>query len=171
MASYKSEWATLEFFFSRLDFDRHPESKATWTARALFLGITAVALGLSGYALTTPLLGSKPLPTLPNEELEEYRYRLAEPTRREIFGLIAVAELAERKRAIQQDTWAGHLWSREDDRGHYERVEFRRLAAQYKISLTQVYLVLDEGLRGHWPGPDGHPLPATTPPLNPRTTW
>ena len=38
------------------------------------------------------------------------------------------AENAERKRAIEQNTWKGHLWSREDDRGHYERVQLRALA-------------------------------------------
>jgi hypothetical protein len=45
------------------------------------------------------------------------------------------------------------------------------MAGKYRISLTQAYLILDEGIRNKWPGPDGTPLPATTPPLDIRTTW
>jgi hypothetical protein len=71
--------------------------------------------------------------------------------------------------AIAANTWKGHLWSREDDRGHYERVKMRELAARYEGTLTQMYLILDEGIRNKWPGPDGQPLPATTPPWDPRT--
>ena len=41
--------------------------------------------------------------------------------------------------AIAQNTWNGHAWSREDDRGHFERVEVRRLATKHKLSISQVY--------------------------------
>ena len=58
----------------------------------------------------------------PAEEIDDYKFRLPERTRREIFAQLAAAELAERARAIQANTWKGHTWSREDDRGHYERV-------------------------------------------------
>lgn len=98
-------------------------------------------------AVTAPLLDSKPPPFIPTEEIEDYRFRLPERTRREIFLELAGAELAERRRAVEQNTWPGHLWSREDDRGHAERVQARLTAAKYKISLTQVYLILDEGIR------------------------
>ena len=96
---------------------------------------------------------------------------MPERTRREIFEQISENEQALREHALQTNSWNGHLWSREDDRGHFERLFFRKLAKQHNISLSQVYLILDEGLRAKWPGPDGQPLPATTPPLNPRQTW
>jgi hypothetical protein len=96
---------------------------------------------------------------------------LDEATRKAIFAELAAAELAERKRAIAQNTWNGHAWSQEDDRGHYERVAARAAAAKYRVSLSQIYLVLDEGLREHWPSPEGAPLTATTPPLSIRSTW
>jgi hypothetical protein len=76
-----------------------------------------------------------------------------------------------RKEGIEKNTWNGHIWSREDDRGWGERVLARSLAQKYGISLTQVFLVLDEGIRKKWPGPDGNPLPATVPPLDLRPTW
>jgi hypothetical protein len=118
------------------------------------------------------MLATKPPAAIPTEEIDDYRFRLAEHTRRAIFAELATAELAERERAIKANSWHGHLWSREDDRGHYERVAVRAVAAKYRVSLTQTYLVLDEGIRDHWPGPDGKPLPAITPPLAIRSnSW
>ena len=163
-----SEWKRLRPYFSLLDFGGPPTSRVAWAVRVAVWSCAAVVLWRRVGVATAPLLDAKPLPFIPSEEIDDYKFRLPERTRREIFADIAVAELAERKRAIDQNTWKGHLWSREDDRGHYERVEFRQLALRYKISLTQVYLILDEGIRDHWPGPDGNPLPATTPALDLR---
>ena len=163
-----SEWKRLRPYFSLLDFGAPPSSRVGWAVRVCVLSFAVVVLYKRTLAVTSPLLDAKPLPFIPSEEIDDYRFRLPERTRREIFMEIAVAEVAERKRAIEQNTWKGHIWSREDDRGHYERVQLRALAAKYKVSLTQMYLVLDEGLRNHWPGPDGTPLPATTPPLDMR---
>jgi hypothetical protein len=166
-----SEWRKLLPYFGLLDFGARPGTRVAWVVRVV---VTSLALGILArrtHALTAPLLDAKPLPVLPAEEIEDYRFRLPERTRRELFAEIAAAEVEERKRAIEHDRWRGHLWSREDDRGHAERVELRRLAAKYRISLSAAYLVLDEGIRGRWPGPDGAPLPATSPPLDLRQTW
>lgn len=166
-----SEWKKLRPYLSLLDFTSRPTTRLGWYVR---IGATLFAL-FTLYrrveAATAPLLHAKPPPVIPNEEIEDYRFRLPERTRREIFAELADAEMVERRRAIEQNTWNGHAWSREDDRGHFERVEARRLAAKHHVSLTQIYLVLDEGIREHWEGPDGRTLPATTPPLTPRNTW
>jgi hypothetical protein len=165
-------WQTLQSYLALFDFAGRPASKAAWLVRGAVIVIALVALWIRVHAATAPILSAKPPPAIPTEEIDDYRFRIAEHTRREIFAELAAAELAERARAIQANSWNGHLWSREDDRGHYERVAIRSAAAKHKISLSQAYLVLDEGIREHWAGPDGKPLPATTPPLNMRlNSW
>jgi hypothetical protein len=163
-----AEWRKLRPYFALLDFGGAPASRVAWAVRVCVLSFAAVVLLKRVDRATSPLLNAKPLPSIPSEEIEDYRFRLPERTRREIFAEIATAEAIERKRAIDQNTWKGHLWSREDDRGHQERMELRRIAKDYNISLTQAYLVLDEGIRAQWPGPDGNPLSATTPALDMR---
>jgi hypothetical protein len=113
----------------------------------------------------------RPLPIRPVGPQPGMRFELDEKTRHEIFAELAAAEEAERKRNIEQNTWQGHLWSREDDRGVVERNLAKAIATRRNISLTQVFLVLDEGIHDHWPGPDGKPLPATAEPLNLRVGW
>lgn len=164
-------WAKARSFLALLDFARTPSSKVGWIVRAAAVVAATVFLWNRVVVATKPLLTAKPPAAIPTEEVDDYRFRLPERTRREIFEELATAELAERARAAAANTWNGHLWSREDDRGHYERVAVRAVAAKYRVSLTQVYLVLDEGIRERWPGPDGRPLPATTPPLNIRSSW
>ncbi|MBX3191366.1 MAG: hypothetical protein KF819_30490 [Labilithrix sp.] len=166
-----SEYKRLLPYFALLDFAAKPRSRVGWLIRVAVTAFATVVLWKRVNAMAAPLLDAKPPIPIPSEEIEDYRFRLPERIRKEIFLEIAGAEQAERARAVQQNTWHGHLWSREDDRGHVERMHFRQLAAQYRISLTQMYLILDEGIREKWPGPDGEPLPATTPPLNPRQTW
>lgn len=171
MGRVASEWKRLRPYLSLLDFGGPPTTRVAWVVRVCVMSFAAVVLYNRLKTTTAALLNAKPPIPIPSEEIEDYRFRMPERTRREIFAEIAEAEQAERARAIEKNTWNGHLWSREDDRGHYERVLFRQLAKRHNISLTQVYLVLDEGIRAKWPGPDGQPLPATTPPLNPRATW
>ena len=167
-AAPKDRAAYLRLF----DFAVFPTTKAGWTVRFAVTLLALVLLSRRLSRVTSVLLTAKPPAPIPTEEIDDYRFRLPERVRKEIFADLATAELAERARAVAQNTWNGHAWSREDDRGHYERVAARVAAAKYRISLTQVYLVLDEGLRAHWPGPDGKPLPATTPPLSIRSnSW
>jgi hypothetical protein len=140
--------------------------------RLLAVCVAFVVLARRVGVATGPMLSTRPPGAIPTEEVDDYRFKLPERTRREMFADLATAELAERERAIKANSWGGHLWSREDDRGHYERVAARGVAMKFKVSLTQVYLVLDEGLREHWPAPDGKPLPAITPPLSIRSnSW
>jgi hypothetical protein len=165
------DWRGIKAYFSLFDFGTTPDTKVGWAIRLAAIFVLGVLLWRRVQIATLPMLTAKPPLPIPTEEIEDYRFRLPEHTRREIFTQLATAELAERDRAIKANTWAGHLWSREDDRGHYERVAVRATAAKYHVSLSQTYLVLDEGIRKHWPAPDGNPLPATTPPLSIRQTW
>lgn len=165
------DWSRIQRNLQVFDFAVKPTTKAAWLVRLVVMLVATWFLVKRTTALVSPLLSARPPAKIPNEEIEDYRFKYPERIRREIFMEIATAELAERQRAIAQNTWNGHAWSREDDRGHYERVKMRELAARYKGTLTQMYLILDEGIREKWPGPDGNPLPATTPPWDPRTTW
>lgn len=141
-------------------------------ARVLAWTGSLVALVVVLGKTTRPLTGVRPEAPLQADAGDgERRYGLALDTRRAIFGELAKVEIAERERAISKNTWGGHLWSREDDRGHREMTAARALASRYGITLSQVYMVLDEGIRERWPGPDGAPLPPTTPPQDPRSTW
>jgi hypothetical protein len=165
------DWSRIQRNLQVFDFAVKPTSKAAWIVRLVVMLVATWFLVKKTNALVSPMLSAHPPGKIPNEEIEDYRFKYPERIRREIFMEIATAELAERQRAIAANTWNGHLWSREDDRGHYERVKMRELAARYKGTLTQMYLILDEGIREKWPGPNGEPLPATTPPWDPRTTW
>ena len=140
--------------------------------------IRIIALAASTYAFVTvlkntaqPLLVPYTISALNSDEYYDHRFGLRLEKRQAIFNDLAAVEIAERQRAIEGNTWQGHAWSREDDRGHYEMTAARRLAKQYGITLTHVYLILDEGIRKKWPGPDGQPLLPTTPPQDPRSTW
>lgn len=165
------EWQKLRPYFRLLDFGTRPETRVAWAVRVAVLSFAVVVLYKRLDAATAPLLDAKPPNPIPREEIEDYRFRLPERTRREIFAEIADAEIMERRREASQDKWKGHLWSREDDRGHFERMHFRAVAVEHHLSLTQVYLILDEGIRNHWEGTEGAPLPATSPPLDLRSTW
>lgn len=167
----EGEAEKLAPYLSLFDFAKRPETKAGLAVRYLAIGVALVAIGKRIDVAVMPLLRAEPPKPIPTEPVGDQRFELPEETRRAIFAELATKELAERARAIKANTWNGHLWSREDDRGHYERVAIRAVAAKYRISFSQAYLVLDEGIRERWPGPDGKPLPATTPPLNPRSGW
>lgn len=154
-----------------LDFDRPATSQVGAWARALGWTISLAVL-LSVVRTTT-----RPLTAIPEREPmggalhEGHRYGMPLDKRQAVFAELAKIEIAERARAIAANTWGGHQWSREDDRGHYEMTAARSLASRYGVSLTQIYMVLDEGIRERWPGPNGEPLLPTTPPQDPRSTW
>ncbi|MGZ3417271.1 MAG: hypothetical protein ACXVEE_05355 [Polyangiales bacterium] len=130
-----------------------------------------IAIASAREALRPILSEPRPASVRPTGPAPDMRFELDLKTRKEIFAELAAAEVAERKRNIEQNTWQGHLWSREDDRGVQERTLAKSIAARRGISLTQVFLVLDEGIHEQWPGPDGKPLPATAEPLNLRVGW
>jgi len=165
------EWKRLVPYFSLLDFGGRPSTRVAWLVRIAVFAFAGVVFARRLDQSTAPLLHAKPPVKIPAVEIDDYRFRLPERDRKEIFMEMAGAEAAERQRAIDANSWNGHLWSREDDRGHQERLQMRAIASKHRISLTQAYLILDEGIRSGWPGPDGKALTATSPPLDIRTTW
>lgn len=96
----------------------------------------------------------------------DVRYGMPLALRQEVFKELAAAEPHNRQSGAAG--FPGQPWSQEDHRAAFERDVMRDVAARRKLNLTQVYLVLDEGIREKWPGPDGKPLMATTIPLDPR---
>ena len=165
------EWGKAMPYVLLLDFARRPESKVAWIVRGVAIAVALAALWRRVDGATALLRKAKAPAPIPTQEIDDYSFRLPEHTRREIFADLAAAEVVERARAIQANSWNGQLWSREDDRGYYERVAARAAAAKYRVSLSQVYLVLDEGIRARWPASNGEPLPPTTPPLRTRSSW
>ncbi len=163
--------ADVASYLDALDFDK--PQKTLWGTRLHILAWAgALVLALSWLRGTVAPLTKRSQPTpLGGEEHEGHRYGMMLEKRKAIFDELAAAEIAERQRALAANTWEGHLWSREDDRGYKEMTLARSIAMRNNISLSHVYLILDEGLRKQWPGPDGKPLPATTPPQDPRSTW
>src|SRR5579871_4182854 len=93
------EWERLRPYFSLLDFEGIPQTKVAWVVRVCVIGFAVVALYRRVESATAPLLAAKPPIAIPTEEIEDYRFRLPERTRREIFEAIAEGEIAERKRA------------------------------------------------------------------------
>ncbi len=95
--------------------------------------------------------------------------RPAEPPesmRRTLFDEIVREEPAARERA--RDDWAHHRWSQLDAFGAFEHERVTRLAGEKGLTSQDLLLIVDDGLRSGWPGPDGKPLDVTTVPLKPR---
>jgi hypothetical protein len=130
-------------------------------ACALALIVAAVAL-----VRTARPIVAAPKPAVLTDGPGDVKYGLTEPERRAIFAEIAAAEPHGRTQGIAG--FPDQPWSQEDHRCAFERDTTRGLAARLGLALTQIYLVLDEGIRGQWPGPDGKPLRPTTVPLAPR---
>lgn len=156
-------------WLSSLDFGRAPASpESVWLRiAAAIAGLFAIFYLVRGTA--NVLASARPLPRLTADEYLGFKFGIAEGARREIFAELARAEKAERVRAVAQNTWRGHAWSREDDRGSVEQKVVRTLAGRYRVSETAIYAVLDDAIRHHWRDEDGVPLSPQTPPLDPRT--
>ena len=142
----------------------------TRRALVILVGVSAIAFGYAGSRISktmAPLVHAKPPPPLPPDQ-GDVRFGVPLATRKEIFDEFAKAEPSARAEGVKGFPGPGMEWSAEDHRGAFERQKAAALSARYRLSLTQVYLCLDEGIRERWPGPDGKPLEARTVPLNPR---
>ncbi|MBL8716541.1 MAG: hypothetical protein JNL79_11130 [Myxococcales bacterium] len=132
------------------------------------LGVQAVLIVAALITLgnvTKELRHAGPPPSLPPDQ-GSVRFGLREEDRRAIFVDIASHEPSNI--AIGVSGFPGQPWSQEDHRCAMERGTQADLARRHRISLTQAYLILDEGIRQHWPGPDGKPLNPKSVPLQPR---
>lgn len=140
---------------------------------ALWMAIAAAALSYAFVVtrdMTRHLRTAKPPPPLPHDQ-GDVRFGLPLATRKDIFRELASAEPNSRAEGKKSFPGAELAWSAEDHRGAYERKTVASIAQARGLSITQVYLVLDEGIRMKWPGPDGEPLTPFTVPLHPRRKY
>jgi hypothetical protein len=145
--------------------DRPASSRAALVRRLVVRTLGIFAAIVSMLWVAGPVLHASPPANLPADG-PGVRFGLGDSARREIFREIATGEPTARVRAAQH--FPGDPWSTEDDRAAFERDTVRGIALRRQTSLSQVYLVLDEGIREHWLGPDGHTLSPQSYPLAPR---
>ncbi|MGH7282874.1 MAG: hypothetical protein ACRELY_15220 [Polyangiaceae bacterium] len=134
-----------------------------WLLRTAFEGLGIAAALIYATVLTHGLRATPPpaaLPTAPD------RLGIPEQKRRAIFAELAGDEPRARKESAEK--FPGDAWSIEDERAAHERDRTRALASAHKLSVSTVYLILDEGIRAQWLAPNKKPLDATVVPLKPR---
>jgi hypothetical protein len=141
----------------------------------LYVWLAAAAMSLAyAYVLvrdmTRPLRTAAPPPPLPPDS-GDIRFGLHLEVRKQIFAELAAAEPNARVEGKKSFPGPELEWSAEDHRGAFERKTAASIAATRHLSLTQVYLCLDEGIREQWPGPDGQPLSPKVVPLHPRRKY
>jgi hypothetical protein len=90
----------------------------------------------------------------------------AEQDARALFDTLAAGE-GEAWRKAKED-WPQHRWSQQDAFSAFERDHVTALARDKHLSPQDVFDVLDRGIRGAWPGPDGGALDPTVVPLKMR---
>ena len=161
------EWRRLRPYFALLDLRRSAGDAHRVGRSCLRLQLRRVVL----YQRTDEDDGAaarrEAAPVIPSEEIDDYRFRLPERTRREIFAEIAAAETAERKRAMTRTRGRATSGRVRTIAVTTSAWQLRALGAALQASASRrCTSILDEGFREHWPGPDGKPLPATTPPLD-----
>jgi hypothetical protein len=92
-------------------------------------------------------------------------YGIPDETRRNIFQDLAADEAHARTESAKK--FPGEPWSIEDERAAHERDRAREIAGNYKISVSQAYLILDEAIRERWLYMRS-PLEGNVVPLKPR---
>lgn len=119
---------------------------------------------------TRDLVTAVPPPPLPPDS-GDTRFGVPLAKRKQVFTELAAAE--PHARAEGKRSFPGYEleWSAEDHRGAFERQKVAELMSRHRLSMTQVYLILDEGIRERWPGPDGEPLTPFAVPLHPRRKY
>lgn len=164
--------------------DRPGTLAAKWLAgervsirsRSMALVLFALSAGSLAYAwrewrdATGPLVTALPPAPLPPDS-GDTRFGVPLATRKKVFEDFAVAEPMGRAEGKKGFPGFELEWSAEDHRGAFERQKAAELSSRYRLSLTQVYLILDEGIREHWLAPDGEPLTPYTVPLRPRRKY
>ncbi|MEO8874636.1 MAG: hypothetical protein ABI461_03535 [Polyangiaceae bacterium] len=131
---------------------------ATWMVRAIAL-LIALGIGLN----LTRVVRTTPPPALLSTA--DPLYGIDDTRRHLIFSDLAADEAHARAESAQK--FPGEPWSIEDERAAHERDRTREIAGNRKISVSQAYLILDEGIREHWPAPK-HALDGSVVPLKPR---
>ncbi|HEY8079152.1 MAG TPA: hypothetical protein VIF62_33700 [Labilithrix sp.] len=145
-------------------------------SRAVLLLWLAVSVASLAYCflyavdMTHALRTAQPPPPLPPDH-DDVKFGVPLELRKRIFAELAAAEPHERAEGAQKFPGFDLEWSAEDHRGGLERKAVTNASNEHQLSLTQVYLILDEGIREHWLGPDGQPLSPRVVPLHPRRKY
>jgi hypothetical protein len=146
-------------------FDRYQDPKPFWGARgaritqALFAALAVIGLGL----ITHRVRMKKPPRVIPmGQDGDAQRFGLSLEKRKAMFADVAGHDVEWRTKAASRFSEA---WRREDDRAAMERDHVRSMAGRHRVNVSIVYLVVDEGLRLKWTGPNGVPLNAAVVPL------
>jgi hypothetical protein len=163
------------------------EAIAIRSRRVLALSMLASTLALAyatGSALTaTRRLRTSPrAPALPADRCEgaqrprecdqgDVRFGVPLAKRRAVFARLAASEPGERNAGKNEFPGPGLEWSAEDHRAAFERAEVAAVMSEQQLEMSQVYLILDEGIREHWPAPNGKALDPYTVPLHPRRSY
>ena len=117
--------------------------------------------------VTHPVWSAPPPARVPPDAAEDVRFGLPVAERRAIFTRVVRGEPGYRR--LAESRFAPHAFSVNDDRAWGEMHDARALDRERDdLTLSQIYLIVDEGIRRRWPGPNGQPLQATVPPLDPR---
>ncbi len=145
-------------------------------SRRLLMVVLAASVGSLAYAWRVgaeaahPLTHAKPLPALPPDH-GDVRFGVPLAKRKDVFRELADQEPSSRAEGKKSFPGADLAWSAEDHRGAYERKSVAAAMAKHGLTMTQVYLILDEGIREKWTGSDGQPLTPLTVPLHPRRKY
>lgn len=133
---------------------------ARWIGRALWLAPLVVLVIVAWRLLEEPEPPAVP-PPRPGQV-----FGLSDEERREVWVELMRGDASRWKRA--RERFPGHAWSQQDDYTHILTDHLLEIARRRDLPFSIVYLVLDEGIRNRWPGPDGGPLDASPVPLRPR---
>ncbi len=158
----------LRAFGPKSDPDARPRSREEVL---VFVALHAICLAVAVRTVASavaPLTKAAPVPLVPEDRPGE-RFGVKDEIRKKIFQELAAAEPEHRLKG--RASFPTEAWSAEDHRASFERHLAANIAARYGLSLSQVYLIFDEGIRERWPGPDGQPLSPQTVPLKPRRKY
>jgi hypothetical protein len=95
------------------------------------------------------------------------RFGLSEAERRKLFQELTRGEPADRRSSLEYKE--GSVWNRNRD-DLFHQAEWRRIAGAGRLAPEwMAYLILDEGIRNHWPAAPGVEVRADDAPLAPTT--
>lgn len=145
-----------------------PAPRASLARRFGWVLLAAQVTALVAYA--GHLVRATPRPTGEAQVLGDgTRFAMTEARRRDAFAAMMRGENDDRERA--EKAKEGLIWNRNHD-SYFHQYEWARIlwtAARLRIPGWKGWLILDEGLRGHWTSAPGVPVLADEAPLS-RTT-
>lgn len=88
---------------------------------------------------------------------------------RQLYREFAAAEPS--MRAAAAANFPGDAWSQDDDFHNREQALLRHVALREKVSVTELLMWLDRGMRERWPLPEGVVVRPTAAPCRPRLEY